>query len=205
MSISRSISRSSYRLWPVVSAPGAASGTRAPVQAEPARLGPPRGLRLKVFFSRGKLDRQIASRDACEQSDALSLRICQLTEASMRRRTARELCGVVERVADREPGLVISAVVIEPAAVRAGREALLGLAERLESSAPVSARGVALYNPYCERTVDEAVFEVQDARRTAGVWLGGGPRLAPGEHPVVAAGATIAGARPERATVGARS
>ncbi|HST32564.1 MAG TPA: hypothetical protein VLJ80_03480 [Solirubrobacteraceae bacterium] len=98
----------------------------------------------------------------------------------MRRRTARELRGVVERVDDREPGLVISAVVIEPAAVRAGREALLGLAERLESSAPVSAHGVALarallieadsplYNPYCERTVNEAVFEVEDA-------LGGPP------------------------------
>jgi hypothetical protein len=176
-----SISRSSYRLWPAaVSASGAASDTSVSVQAEPTRLGPPRALRLEVFLRRGKLDRQIASPGTCELTDALSLRICQLTEAGMRRRTARELRGVVERVDDREPGLVISAVVIEPAAVRAGREALLGLAERLESSAPVSARGVALargllteadsplYDPYCERTVNEAVFEVQDA-------LGGPP------------------------------
>jgi hypothetical protein len=175
-----SISRSSHRLWPAVSASGAASELSVSVQAEPTQLGPPRALRLEVFLRRGKLDRQIASAGTSELTDALSLRICQLTEASMRRRTARELRGVVERVDDREPGLVISAVVIEPAAVRAGREALLGLAERLESSAPVSACGVALarallteadsplYNPYCERTVNEAVFEVQDA-------LGGPP------------------------------
>lgn len=175
-----SISRSGYRLWPPVSAPGVAADASVSVQAEATRMEPPRALRLKVFFSRRKLDRQIASGGAHELTDALSLRIGQLTEPSMRRRTARELRGVVERVDGRAPGLVISAVMIEPAAVRAGREALVGLAERLESSAPLDACGVALarallteadsplYDPYCERTVNEAVFDVQDA-------LGGPP------------------------------
>jgi len=65
--------------------------------------------------------------------------------------------------------------MIEPAAVRAGREAILGLAERLQSTTPLSARGVVLaralltdgrsplFNALSERTVIEAAFEVQDA------------------------------------------
>jgi hypothetical protein len=138
-------------------------------------------LRVKVFLRRGKLDRQVASEGAYEVTDTLALRIRQLTGQGMRRRTARELRGVVEHVDNRKPGPVISAVVIDPAAVGAGREALLGLAERLEAIAcPVSARGVVLaralliegtsplYNRYCEQTVNEAVFDVQDA-------LGGPP------------------------------
>ena len=143
----------------------------------------PTALRLRVYLTRGRLDRQIAFRSCHEMSDALALRISQLTDRSTRRRIAAELRGIVEHVDAREPGAVVSAVVIEHAAVRAGREALLGLAERLEATAPVRARGVALArallteassplrNPYCEQTVNEAVFEVQDA-------LGGPPSLA---------------------------
>lgn len=179
MRISRSSDQSLPSL-PLVSMSGAGLIPGAAKRARSAAPSAPATLRLRVFLSRVTLDRQIAGGDACEQTGALALRIAQLTDPSTRRRTARELRGVVEHVDDREPGPNISAVVIEPAAVRAGREALLGLAERLESSAPVSARGVALaralltegvsplYNPYCERTVNEAVFEVQDA-------LGGPP------------------------------
>jgi hypothetical protein len=69
---------------------------------------------------------------------------------------------------------VISAVVIDRAAVNAGREAILGLAERLEGSAPATASGMVrarrlltdgrspLYNPDCERTVAEAIWDVVD-------------------------------------------
>jgi len=141
-------------------------------------------LRLKVFLTRGKLDRKLAAGGSCEATDELALRVQQLTAPSMRRRIAGELRGVVEYVDNREPGtMVISSVVIEPAAVRAGRESLLGLAERIESiDSPVRARGVVfaralltdgtspLYNPYSEQTVSEAVFDVQDA-------LGGPPAL----------------------------
>ena len=62
------------------------------------------------------------------------------------------------------------------AAVRAGREAILGLAERLEEGAPVHPVGVVLaqrlltdglhsplFNPRCGRSVDQAVWEVADA------------------------------------------
>jgi hypothetical protein len=133
-------------------------------------------LRLKVFLIRIKLDRAIADERPSEATRALALRVQQLTAHTTRRRVASELRAIVEYV-DRNDSVSprLTAVMIEPAAVRAGREAILGLADRLQSTAPVSARGVVLaralltdgrsplFNPFCERTVVEAVFEVQDA------------------------------------------
>jgi hypothetical protein len=128
-----------------------------------------------VFVTRGKLDRQLAAEGPFQATAALALRVRQLTDPRTSRQIARELRGLLDYVDARAAGPVISAVVIEPAAVRAGRQAILGLAERLEATGPVNPRGVVLaralltdglsplYNPYCERTVIEAVFEVQDA------------------------------------------
>jgi hypothetical protein len=141
-------------------------------------------LRLKVFLTRVKLDRTIAGGRPFEVTRALALRIEQLTAPRTRRRIASELRGVVD-YADSNDSVSprLSAVMIEPSAVRAGREAILGLAERLQSSAPVSARGVViaralltngsspLFNRFCERTVVAAVFDVQDA-------LGAAPGIA---------------------------
>jgi hypothetical protein len=179
------ISRSRYPAPPAMSATSAA--LEADASAEGVRspaIGAPMALRLKVFLTRGKLDRKLAVGGSYETTDALALRVRQLTDPSKRRQIARELRGVVEYVDNRKSGAVISSVVIEPAAVRAGRETILGLAERIEATEyPVSARGVVLaralltdgssplYNPHSERTVSEAVFDVQDA-------LGGPP--APG-------------------------
>ena len=132
-------------------------------------------LRLKVFLTRGRLDRQIADGRSGEATPSLALRIRQLTARRTRQQTARELRGVVEGVETRPSGPVISAVVIEPAAVRAGRLAILGLADRLDGAAPLNPRGLVLaralltdggspfYNPYSERTVTEAVIGVHDA------------------------------------------
>jgi hypothetical protein len=139
----------------------------------------PIALRLKVFLTRVKLDRSIADGSPHEVTPALALRVDQLTACRTRRRIASELRAVVEYadVNDSMPPR-LSAVMIEPFAVRAGREAILGLAERLQSMAPPSARGVVLaralltdgrsplFNPFCERTVVEAVFDVQDALGT---------------------------------------
>ncbi len=134
-----------------------------------------KALRLKVFLTRGRLDRRIADGSRYEATDALALRVRQLTGEGNRRRVANELRGVVDWVDDCETGAFMSSVVIDRAAVRGGREAILGLAERLEAMDPVSARGVVLaralvtdglsplYNPLSERTVAEAVFAVQDA------------------------------------------
>jgi len=137
-------------------------------------------LRLKVFLTRVKLDRTIADESSHEATPALALRAEQLTGRRTRRRIASKLRAVVE-YAERNDSVSprLSAVMIEPAAVRAGREAILGLADRLQSTAPLSARGVVLsralltdghsplFNPLSERTVVEAVFDVQDA---LGAW-----------------------------------
>ena len=131
-------------------------------------------LRLKVFLSRGRLDREICAGCPHESSAPLALRAQQLTDPRMRERLARNLRGTVEYVEHVGSRRGISAVVTNRAAVWTGREALLGLAERLEATDPVTPKGVVLaralltdgssplYNPYCERTVAEAVWEVAD-------------------------------------------
>ncbi|MGA2320984.1 MAG: hypothetical protein ABSG95_09635 [Solirubrobacteraceae bacterium] len=132
-------------------------------------------LRLRVFVTRGKLDRQIAEGRPCEATAALTLRARQLTHPRTRQQIARSLREIIDYVDRHGSRRVISSVVIAPAAVRTGRRAILGLAERLEGTAPVNPRGVVLvralltdglsplFNPYSERTVTEAVFEVQEA------------------------------------------
>lgn len=133
------------------------------------------GLRLSVCLRRGKLDRLIADGRPCESRAALALRASQLVDPHTRRQVARSLRGIVEYADCAGYGWLITAVVIERAAVRSGREAILGLAERLEGPGPVSARGVArvqvlltdglespLFNPHCGRTVVQAVWEAAD-------------------------------------------
>jgi hypothetical protein len=105
-----------------------------------------------------------------------------LIDPRSRRRLAHSLRGVVEYVtyvdrSRRTPQF--SAVVIDPAAARAGSAALLGLADRLDGPDPVNARGVALaralltdgarsplFNPNCHRTVADVVWEIADALGT---------------------------------------
>jgi hypothetical protein len=147
----------------------------------PTDRHPTIALRLEVFLTRVKLDRAIADERPSEATRALALRVQQLTADTTRRRVASELRAIVE-YADRNDSVSprLTAVMIESAAVRAGREAILGLADRLQSKAPMGARGVVLaralltdghsplFNRFGERTVVEAVFDVQDA-------LGAGP------------------------------
>jgi hypothetical protein len=141
----------------------------------PVHQDAPLKLRLKVRVKRAKLDRQIAAGRPCQATTALALRARQLVDLRTRRRAARSFRGIVEYVDRTGPGRIVSAVVIERASVRSGREAILGLAERLEGPAPVSARGVArvqtlltdglespLFNPHCGRTVVQAVWEAAD-------------------------------------------
>jgi hypothetical protein len=144
-----------------------------------AALRAPVWLRLRVYLTRARLNRQIAAGCPCESTAALALRARQLTHRRTRQRVARSLRAIVEyvayseRVRGRPP---FSAVVIDRAAVRDGREAMLGLAERLDDAGLVSPQGVALAqallsdgvssplsNPRCGRTVIEAVWEVADA------------------------------------------
>ena len=139
-------------------------------------LRAPLALRLAVCLTRGRLDRQIAAGRPCDSSALLAQRARELVRRRTRARLAQGLRGVVA-YADRDDSpRALSTVVIQRAAVRADREAILGLAERFEAVAPVSARGVALaramltdgvgsplFNSHCELTVAEAAWRVAEA------------------------------------------
>ncbi|MEA2198886.1 MAG: hypothetical protein QOJ25_2937 [Solirubrobacteraceae bacterium] len=140
-------------------------------------------LRLRVWLRRPRLDRELARGRGYKTSPALALRARQLVETSTRRRAARNLRDIVNYAERAAAGRIISAVVIERAAVRAGREALLGLADRLDGTAPVSPRGVArvqilltdgcespLFNPHTGYTVVDAVWQAAEL-------LGAGARI----------------------------
>jgi hypothetical protein len=137
---------------------------------------PPLVLRMRVFLARWSLDRQIAAGCPYGWSATVSLRASQLSSREARRDVALRLRGVVAD-ADRggSPRARFSEVILHRA-VRADRELILGLAERLEAGGPASARSVALaqalltdgvesplFNRHCGVTVAEAVWAVADA------------------------------------------
>jgi hypothetical protein len=126
-------------------------------------------------LSRGRLDRQIAARGPCDATPALALRAQQLTQTRTVRQSAHQLRGVVDYVDRFGSRPVVTAVVINRAAVRADREAVLGLAERLENAGPVTPRGMVLvqrlltkgrsplYDPSATHRVEQAIWEIVDA------------------------------------------
>jgi hypothetical protein len=132
-------------------------------------------LRLRVYFTRGTLDRRIASGRPYLSTPALALRAQQLARPRTRRQIARTLREIVAHADRRTAGPVLSAVVVEPAAVRRARQPVLGLAERLAGPAQVNPAGIAraqvlitdglspLFDRNSPRTVTEAIYEVQDA------------------------------------------
>jgi|NGEPerStandDraft_6_1074524.scaffolds.fasta_scaffold00184_5 hypothetical protein len=140
-----------------------------------ASAGAPLALRLNVYLTRGRLDRQLAAGHAHDGADELTLRAKHLTNPRTQRDIARNLRGIVRYVDRQESRKGISCVVISPRAVRGGRTAICELAEQLERAAPVNPRGIVLaqalltdgnsplFNPYSERTVAEATREIQDA------------------------------------------
>jgi hypothetical protein len=149
------------------------AGGRRDVEA--GRADATRLLRLRVHLTRGTLDREIARGLALDTTPALTLRSRQLAAEPTRHALAVDLRRAVEYVERVESRTRLSAVMLEPARVRAGRGALLRLAERLEQAAPVSPQGVALthvlltdaasplFNRDSERTVTEASCIAEDA------------------------------------------
>jgi hypothetical protein len=132
-----------------------------------------------MHLAAGRLDRQIAGGSGDPPSVALALRIEHLTGRRSRQRLARSLRRVVAYARRNPSRPYFSAVMIEPAPVRASWAALLGLADRLDGPDPVSARGIVLvralltdgansplFNAHCDRTVDGAVWEIADALGT---------------------------------------
>ena len=149
-------------------------------------------LRLRVYLTRGGLDRRIAAGDERASTPAVALRARPLADVRTRRKVASELRRVVahaDRVASRTR---LSAVLVEPTQVRAGREAILGLAELIERPTSADPRGVALarellsdpasplFDRGCRQTVADAVCEVETAL-VAGSQARGGSGPASGD------------------------
>jgi len=137
--------------------------------------GAPVALRLRVYLTRGRLARQIASGRSCDATAPLALRARQLTNRRTRKQIARQLREIVDYVDRVGSRRVISAVVIERGAVADGRKPLLRLAKRLERTAPISPKGIALaqtlltdglgplFNRQSRLSVAEAVCVIEDA------------------------------------------
>jgi len=134
----------------------------------------PLSLRLRVYLTRPRLDRQIAA-GAYATSDAIELRARQLSAPRIRLQLARSLREAVEYVDRLGSRPALSAVVIDRRAVSNGRHAILGLAERLEAEDPVNATGVVLvrrllcdgigplFNHNSRQTVVQAVWKIVEA------------------------------------------
>lgn len=140
-----------------------------------AAAGAPFALRLKVYLTRGRLDRQLAAGHAHDAAAELTLRAKHLTNPRTQRDIARNLRGIVRYVDRQGSRRGMSCVVISPRAVRGGRTAICELAEQLERAAPVNPRGIILaqalltdgnsplFNADSERSVAEATRQIQDA------------------------------------------
>jgi hypothetical protein len=128
-------------------------------------------LRVVTSWRAAALDRELAAGADPMESDELSLRVGRLGSARTRARLACSLRGAVE-LADRqwEP-LSLPSAMIRRAEVRANRELLLELAERLRTTGPLGAGGLAmasvliadraspLYRESAARSLTVAAFE----------------------------------------------
>jgi hypothetical protein len=130
-----------------------------------------------VCLTRRMLDSQIAAGRPYGLSPVLLLRAAQLTHPRTRRRVARKLRRLVDYADRLGPRPHVARFVLDRAglSVMAGREAFLGLAERLEGGAPVCPKGVVLArgllngasrrelgDPHLGRGIAERVWDVAD-------------------------------------------
>lgn len=131
-------------------------------------------LRIRVHLNRRHLDRQLADGLAPEACVDRAVRATQLAKRTTRRRTARALRRLVSEAELPAVARLSSAVPVYRRSVLPWREALLGLAEHLESPARLDPCGVArtvvlltdgagpLYNPRADRAMGDAVWWVAD-------------------------------------------
>jgi hypothetical protein len=136
------------------------------------------GLRLRVRLHRASLDRELSDGLAADSAEERALRARQLEESRTRRRLASALRGVIADAELPAASRLCSAVPVSRNAVLPWRQALLGVAERLESGDPVDACGVArvmvlitdgcspIYNPYAEGSMSDAVWWIADGLRS---------------------------------------
>ncbi len=156
------------RLAPLLQEPAAAVRAGWPDPRSGLRL------RLRVLLRRGALDRQLSDGLAAEGSEDRALRARQLGDAHTRRRLARSLRGLIEDSELPATERLSAAVPVCRRAVLPCRQALLGLAERLERTDPVNPCGVArvrvlltdggspVYDPHPARSMSDAIWWIAD-------------------------------------------
>jgi hypothetical protein len=137
--------------------------------------------RLRVRFTRSRLDQELADGCSAERSPLHALRARQLADPAVRSAVATALRHVVQDAM--EPYAVLTPVRLRRTAVlvslrqdevREWRQGVRGLVERLEGSAAVNPSGVArarmlltdgagpLYNPNAERDLGETLWWIAD-------------------------------------------
>jgi len=139
-----------------------------------AVAGPSLGLRLSVLLHRRRLDEQLAEGCGRGVADELTLRAHQLSDPVHRAGLAGALRRIVER-AERPSGGLSSTVPPCRDAVIERREGLLGLADRLDGAASMSASAVArvelllqdgtgpLFSARADRSIADGLWWVADA------------------------------------------
>jgi hypothetical protein len=162
------------RLEPVPQSQPAAGGIGVPGRGAKLRL------RLRVLLHRGALDRQLSDGLAADGAEDRALRAHQLGDARTRRRLAKSLRGLIAEAELTPTARLCSAVPVRPRAVLRWRQALLGLAERLEAADPVDPCGVArvmvlltdgnspVYDPHPARSMKDAIWWIADGLRLRG-------------------------------------
>lgn len=153
----------------------AGEATRLTASRRPSPESARFALRLKVYLTRGRLDREIAGGSAAEGSEELALRSRQLIDPRNQCKIAGRLRRIVEYADKRSSGPAMSAVMIDASSVRRGRRALGELAEQLERAGRADPRGVVLaqellsdgssplFNRHADRTVARAARDIRDA------------------------------------------
>jgi hypothetical protein len=97
--------------------------------------------RIKVFFARARLDRELASGLAPDETVEHALRAAQLLSARNRLGLAASIEHVLQ-AAEEPPRAYSAAVPLRRREVLEARPGLLQLAQRLRSGEPVNVRGV---------------------------------------------------------------
>jgi len=132
------------------------------------------GLRLRVLLHRRRLDRELADGCPPEASPQRAVRAQQLAAPATGRELARYLRELVVRAERPRVGLLDPTVPVVRDVVLPRREALLGLAERLEQPVPLNPCGVArvllllsdgagpLYSRASVRTMTQVLFSIAD-------------------------------------------
>lgn len=101
------------------------------------------GLRMRVQWSKDRLTRELASGAPSIASRELALRAGQLTGKSTREVVAVSIEQLLAEAHRPVPALT-ARVPLDRAKLRAAREELVGLADRMRSGDPVQPRGMAL-------------------------------------------------------------